>query len=313
MRKLAITFLILLVLGVAGALLLPYLLDVNSYRGRIQAKLEQRLHRPVTLGPMELKILPLAFRVENVAIAEDTAFGPRKDFAEADELYVTAALWPLLHGDLQVHSLVLNRPRIELARSAEGVWNYSSLGRAPAPPPRPNQPVLATPAAPASASAFSLAEVKITDGQVAIADLQKNSPRTVYDHIDLTLGDYAPGKAFSIVAATRVLQLEHATLVLGQTPIAVKGSIQMQPTPSQLDLSVSTPRVSIEEAARLAAAFGVVFNPSAKIAGNLQAKLRVRGPADHPTYDGSIAADSVVITGKDLPRPVKIKIGRAHV
>ena len=210
MRKLAITLLILLALGVAGALLLPYLLDVNSYRGRIQAELEQRLHRPVTLGAMELKVLPLAFRVENVAIAEDPAFGPRKNFAEADELYVTAALWPLLHGDLQVHSLELNRPRIELARSAEGVWNYSSLGRAPAAPAQPGQaaaagqPAPSTQAAPAPASAFSLAELKITDGTVAITDLQKNSPRTVYDHIDLTLGDYAPGKAFSVMAATHL-------------------------------------------------------------------------------------------------------------
>jgi uncharacterized protein involved in outer membrane biogenesis len=416
MRKLAITILILLVLAVAAVALLPYFLDVNSYRGRIQAELEQRLHRPVTLGPMELKVLPLAFRVENVAIAEDPAFGPRKNFAETDELYVTAALWPLLHGELQIHSLELNRPRIELVRSADGVWNYASLGRAPsaAPASAPAAPSApASPTQPAPASAFSLAELKITDGQVAITDLQKGALRMVYDHIDLTLGDYAPGKAFSIDAAThlagpgaqtirlegrggpladqgllatpfdgtlefdevslaglqqllgsqalassegvlsgkaaiqnsagklvskgelklerprirgietgfpialdydfnqdaatQVLHLEHAKLTLGQTPISVKGTIEAQPTPALLDLTLSTPRVSIEEAARLASAFGVVFNPSAKIAGNLEAQLNVRGAASRPTYDGSIAADSLVITGKDLPRPVEIK------
>jgi len=401
MRKLFITFVVLLVLAVAAVALLPYLLDANSYRGRIQTELERRLHRPVTLGAMELKVLPLAFRVEKVAIAEDPAFGPRKDFAEADELYVTAALWPLLHGDLEIHSLELNRPRVELVRSADGVWNYASLGRDPARGPAP------------SASSFSLAELQITDGQLAITDLQKGSPRAVYDHIDLTLSDYAPGKAFNIDAAThlagvgkqtirlegrggpladqgvlatpfdgtleleevalgglqqllgvqalagsegtltgkaaiqnsagklvskgelklekprirgvetgfpialdyefnqdaatQVIHLESAKLTLGQTPITVKGTIQAQPTPALLDLAVNTPRVSIEEAARLAAAFGVAFNPSAKIAGNLQAQLNIRGAASRPTYDGSIAADSLVITGKDLPRPVEIK------
>jgi len=374
-------------------------LDVNSYRGRIQAKLEQRLHRPVTLGTMQLKVLPLAFRVENVAIGEDPAFGPRQNFAEADELYVTAALWPLLHGDLQVQSLELKKPRIELVRSAGGVWNYASLGRGSA--------------ASAPGSTFYLAELKITDGQVAITDLQKGALRTVYDHMDLTLGDYAPGKAFSIDAAThlagagaqtihlegrggpladqgvlatpfdgtleleevslsglqqllgsqalagsdgvvtgkaaiqnaggklmskgelklqqprirgvetgfpialdyefnqdaatQVIRLERAQLTLGQTPISVKGTIQAQPTPALLDLEVSTPRVSIQEAARLAAAFGVAFSPSATIAGNLQAQLKVRGAANSPTYDGNIAADSLVITGKDLPRPVEVK------
>lgn len=416
MRKLAITFLVLLVLAVAGVALLPYFLDVNSYRGRIQAELEQRLGRPVTLGDMELKVFPLAFRVEKVAIAEDPAFGPRKDFAEADELYVTAALWPLLHGNLEIHSLELNRPRIELVRNAGGVWNYASLG--PAAPNAAGAPA-AAPAAPESApppatgSAFSLAELKITDGLVAITDLQKGSLRTVYDHIDLTLDDYAPGKPFDIEAATHLegvgaqtirldgrggplsdqgvlatpfdgnleleevsltglqqllgsqalasyegvlsgkaaiqnsagklvskgelklerprirgvetgfpialdydlsqdaatqaIQIADAKLTLGKTPIAVKGIIQAQPTPVLLDLKVSTPRVSIAEAARLAGAFGVAFNPSAQIAGNLQAELSVRGPADHATYDGSIAADSVVVTGKDLPRPVEVK------
>jgi uncharacterized protein involved in outer membrane biogenesis len=414
MRKLAITFLILLVLGVAAVFLLPYVLDVNSYRGRIQAELEQRLHRPVTLGAMDLKVLPLAFRVQNVAIAEDPAFGPRKNFAEADELYVTAALWPLLHGELEVHSLELNKPRIELVKGADGVWNYASLGRGPAAPASPAAPAPGTqPAAPAPASAFSLSELKITDGQVAMTDLEKGSARTVYDHIDLTLGDYAPGKAFSIIAAThlagtgaqtiklegrggpvadegmlatpfdgtleleevslaglqqllhtqalagsdgvlsgkaaiqngggklmskgelkleqprirgvetgfpiaidydfnqdaatQVIRLDHAKLTLGQTPISVKGTIEAQPTPAQLDLEINTPRVSIQEAARLAAAFGVAFHPTATIAGNLQIQMKVRGAASRPTYDGSIAADSLVITGKDLPRPVEIK------
>jgi len=409
MRKLAITFLVLLVLGVAAVLLVPYLLDVNSYRGRIQAELEQRLHRPVTLGTMELKLLPLAFKVENVAIGEDPAFGPRKNFSEADELLVTAALWPLLHGDLQVHSLELKRPRIELVKSAEGVWNYASLGSGPATPPPAGQ--AAPPAEPAST--LALDELKITDGQVAITDFTQPSPRVVYDHIDLTLGDYAPGKAFSLVvgthlagagaqtirlegrggpltdagllatpfdgdleldevslsglqqllhsqalagsegvltgkaaiqngggrmmskgelkleqprirgvetgfpialdyefnqdAATQVIRLERAKLTLGQTPITVKGTIQAQPTPAVLDLEVNTPRVSIQEAARLASAFGVAFSPTATIAGNLQAQLKVRGAANSPSYDGNIAADSLVITGKDLPRPVEVK------
>lgn len=413
MRKLAILFLILLVLGVAAVLLVPYLLDVNSYHGRIQAELEQRLHRPVSLGTMQLKLLPLAFKVENVAIGEDPAFGPRKNFAEADELYVTAALWPLLHGEVQVQSLELKRPRIELVKSADGVWNYASLGSgtaaAPSAPPPPGQP--APPAHPPST--LALDELKITDGQVAITDFQQRSPRTVYDHIDLTLGDYAPGKAVSIVAATHlpgagaqtirlegrggplddlglwatpfdgtlevdevslsglqqllhtqalagsegvltgkadiqnkggkmmskgelklerprirgvetglpialdygfdqdaatgILRLERAKLTLGRTPIDVKGTIRTQPAPVVLDLDVNTPRVSIQEAARLAAAFGVAFSPTASIDGNLQAQLKVRGPADRPTYDGNIAADSLVITGKDLPRPVEVK------
>ncbi len=416
MRKLAITVVVLLLLGVAAVALLPYLVDVNQYRGRIQAELEQRLHRPVTLGAMELRVFPPAFRVENVTIAEDPAFGPQEDFAQAEDLYVTAALWPLLRGELQIQSLELKRPRIEMVRSAAGVWNYASLGSAPA--ASGSEPAsAATPAAPPPAtqpaSTLSLEELKITDGQVAITDLEKGSPRTIYDHIDLTLEDYAPGKAFSLMAALHLpgtgaqairlegsagpladqgllatpfegtleldevslaglrqllgsqalvgsegvltgkadvqnspgrlaskgqlklersqirgiktgfpitldydlveeaatghLQIAQAQLKLGPTPISVKGSIRMQPTPAQLDLNVSTPRVSIKEAERLAAALGVDFNHSATIAVNLRVQLNVRGAASRPTYDGTIAADSLMITGPDLPHPVGIK------
>ncbi|MGO9519411.1 MAG: AsmA-like C-terminal region-containing protein, partial [Candidatus Korobacteraceae bacterium] len=45
---------------------------------------------------------------------------------------------------------------------------------------------------------------QIADGQIAITDDLKHQPRAVYDHIDLTLKDYAPGKPFSIDATTHL-------------------------------------------------------------------------------------------------------------
>ena len=39
---------------VALALALPHLIDVNKYRGQVQAQLQQRLNRPVQLGQMSL-------------------------------------------------------------------------------------------------------------------------------------------------------------------------------------------------------------------------------------------------------------------
>src|SRR5439155_604088 len=97
------------------------------------------------------------------------------NFAEAKELYVTAALMPLLHSDVQIKSVELRQPKIELIRNAEGVWNFSSLAEtAPktqaqpqqAPQPQPaNKPSAATPE-PQKQKAISLEDLKITDGQV---------------------------------------------------------------------------------------------------------------------------------------------------
>ncbi|MGH9555295.1 MAG: AsmA family protein, partial [Terriglobales bacterium] len=208
MRKFLIRLVIVAALLGVVALVLPGFLDVNRYRGQIQAELEKRLHRKVTLGAMRLSIAPLAFRVRDMAIAEDQRFGEGKVFAQAEEVQVQAKLWPLLKGEVQVDSLEMRNPRVELIRNAEGEWNFASLGKPPAataaaPAPPPGSPPPTSPP-PALGTSLSLASLKITDGQIAVSDLRDGEPRTVYDHIDLTLNDYTPGSAFDFRLAAHL-------------------------------------------------------------------------------------------------------------
>ena len=420
MRKVAVIILVIVALVVIAALVVPSFLDVNRYHDRIQAELQKRLGRPVSLGPMHLSLLPLAFRVENAEIGDDPAFRDPRPFAQAQELYVTAKLMPLLHGDVQVDSVELRKPQIELIRDPQGVWNFSSLGNSPAAPsnapaqPPPTTPPTKQPApAPQAAQPFSIQDVKITDGQVAITDLQKRQPRAVYDHIDLSVSGYQPGKAFDIalaahlpgqgaqkvqlsgkagpipegditatpfdgqfkldqvslaaaqkflnsqalagtdaiasgeakvrneqgkIASSGALKLEQARvhgndigypitldydlsddlksdvihiakgdLKLGSTPLSLSGTLDTKPTPAQLDVKVNASNVSIEEAARLAAAFGVAFNPGMKISGKMNADIHAQGAATKPTLNGTLSAQSLNIAGKDLPSPVQVQ------
>src|SRR4051812_5191795 len=191
MRKALKIFAAILVLLVLVLLAAPFFLDVNRYHDRIQSQLQQKLGRQVSLGTMHLKLIPFAFRVENAVIGEDPNFGKGSNFAQANELYVTAALMPLLHGDVQIKSVELRQPKIELIKNAEGKWNFSSLGSAtqqagqqPAQPSQPqpaNKPSAANPQ-PQKQRAISLEDLKITDGQVALTDIQKHEKRAVYDH-----------------------------------------------------------------------------------------------------------------------------------
>src|SRR3954465_6623056 len=138
--KIIAGFLVLLVIVVLAA---PFFLDVNKYHDRIQAELQKKLGRQVSLGTMHLSLIPFAFKVENAVIAEDPNFAKGSNFAQANELYVTAPLMPLLHGDVQIKSLELRQPKIELIRNSEGVWNFSSLAGAqpkPAGQPQVQQP-----------------------------------------------------------------------------------------------------------------------------------------------------------------------------
>lgn len=210
MRKLLISVVILVVVAAGVLLALPYVLDVNKYRGRIQSELEKRTGRPVTLGQMRLKVFPLAFRVENAVIGEDPSVRSTLPFAQVSELLVSAQLMPLLQGDVQVNSVQLNKPRIELVKLANGAWNFSTLGRNTAPAAAPKGPATPAPAQPTPPQPapgqrqFSLAQLAIVDGQVALTDLQKQQPRAVYDHIDLDLKDLAPGRPASIALAAHL-------------------------------------------------------------------------------------------------------------
>ena len=65
MRKVLIGLGVIVVIILIAVLTLPRFVDVNHYRPQIEAELEQRFGRDVSLGPMSLSLYPLAFRAEN--------------------------------------------------------------------------------------------------------------------------------------------------------------------------------------------------------------------------------------------------------
>src|SRR5208337_2200785 len=421
MRKLAIVVIVLVAVVIVIALALPHLIDVNQYRGQIQAQLQQSLNRPVQLGEMSLGVFPLRVAVKDVTIGDDPSFHSNVPFAQVGELDVSIALLPLLSKNIEVDSLELKQAKIEIIRNAQGLWNFSTAGSSPAaapaqqaPPSQPQQQAKQPPAqaAPSTSGGFSLGELKIKDSQIAITDFQKHQARAVYDHIDVTLKHYSPGKPFSIDAAAHlpgsgsqtlqltgdggpvnntdlastpfkgsvklkevslsaaqkflnaaalqdteavisgstdlsnsngkmaasgslkldnavihgvqvgypisaefdltddltndVLQIKQGSLKLGSTPLSIKGMINTHASTSILDVNVSASDASIQEVARLAAAFGVAFSPNTKIAGQLTANIHAQGPTDHLSLNGNVNGRKLEVTGSDIPQAVHV-------
>src|SRR5688572_12786105 len=198
MKKLKILAAIVVALVVLVVLGVWLLLDVNKYRPQIQAKLEEQLQRKVTLGEMSLGLLPFRFTVQDVVIAEDPAFTSEFPFTQAKQLDVRVSLLSLLSGNVKVNSIDLEEPGVELIRSNAGVWNFASLAKGkPTTTPSP-EPTEAKP------TAFSLSRLSIRGGKIAITDLLKSQPRTVYAPIDVTLRDYAEGQPFSFDVAVHI-------------------------------------------------------------------------------------------------------------
>ena len=200
MRRFIVVIGIFLVL-VAGLLVFAATFNVNKYRGTIQSKLEQRLGRQTTLGEMHLSVFPPRFRVQNPVIADDPAFSTDPPFIKAQALGVSVKLLPLLHKQIEISSVDLERPSVNLIKNRAGVWNFASLGH----PVQSTQPKPQNaPPAPSAQQQFSLDELAISNGQISVLDQQESKTPSLYDHIDITLKNFSPDTAFTVDAAVHM-------------------------------------------------------------------------------------------------------------
>ncbi|HEY2380897.1 MAG TPA: AsmA family protein, partial [Terriglobia bacterium] len=255
--------------------------NVNSYRPQIQSRLGQALNRNVSMGNVSLRLVPPRLRVENPVIADDAAFDPRSPFVQADALDVSLRLLPLLAGHVDISSMKLQRPNVELIKNAQGVWNVSTLGGG-----RTSH----------GGGTFSIGALSIKDGQVAVTDLERKQPRTVYDHIDLTLKDYAPGKAFSADVAAHLPGPGAEDLHLqGKAGPVPAGNMAMMPFSGTLDLK----QVGLGGLQKFAG------NPMlAKTDGVLSGQTTINSSSGTLAASGNLKIEKPVVNGVDVGYPI---------
>lgn len=315
MRKLAAIVVAIVVIVVILIFALPAIINVNQYHDKIQSELEQKLGRKVTLGNMSLKIVPFSIQVSDAVIGEDPSFHTGRPFASTQDLAVSAKLLPLLRHEVKVNSVELVKPQIELVKNPQGVWNFSSIGKTPpanapaspnaknAPPtpsskPSPAQTQNAPETSKSSGEQLSLAELKITDGQVALTDEQKHQPRSVYDHIDLDLSNYAPGQPFNLSLAAHLPGQ-------GNQSVAFDGKAgpinQQDSTNTPLDGRLKLNDVSLSGVQK--------FLNSPQLAGDeavATGDASVRNANGEMSSAGTINLNNVKIHGVDIGYPIKM-------
>src|SRR5260370_3839803 len=91
-RTLGIAALIVVLLFFAVALIVPHFVDINRYHDQIQAQLEKRLGRSVSLAAMKLSLLPPPFEVNNTAIGQDKTPTTSQNLATTEELAAAGTL-----------------------------------------------------------------------------------------------------------------------------------------------------------------------------------------------------------------------------
>jgi hypothetical protein len=432
MRKVVAVIGVIILVLVVAVLIFAATFDVNKYRGTIQSELQNKLGRQMTLGEMKLNLFPLSFAVHNLAIADDPHFSADSPFVKTQELDVSVKLIPLLHKQVEINSLTLKEPSVNLIKNQAGVWNFASLGHpeqsqtqepsqrsASNQKPAPNQPAPTKPSPtpgtqqPSPGQQISLGSLTIDDGQLSFLDQQKSKTPTIYDHIDIKLENFTPDQPFRLDAAARMagkgtqelrlqgqggplqqqnpaitpfhgtvslkqvgiadfakflnspalngtdgvlggetridsesgkltaqgettvqnakvhgmelgypisakydltddlsadlLTLRNMILTLGSQPIQMSGTVNSKPTPAQLDMRVKASNVSLQEAAKLAAASGVALSQGTNVTGVANIDITAKGRADKPALNGTINGNNIEMTGKDIAQPVQIQ------
>jgi len=108
------------------ALLLPPLINVSRFRGRIATAIGQALDREVTVEEVHLRLLPLpGFDLNRMVISEDPAFGS-EPMLHADEVTAVLRLSSLWRGRLEIARLSMKNPSLNLVLK-DGRWNLEAL------------------------------------------------------------------------------------------------------------------------------------------------------------------------------------------
>jgi len=218
LKWIAIIIAVLIVL----VLVLPFVINVNDFRPRIESELTNALGRKVTVGNLSLSLWSGSLAADNITIADDPGFGDAP-FVKAESLNVGVNMVPLIFSKtLEIRDITLTRPQVSLLRSPSGKWNFSTIGSntaqsgaaessaAPQQPagnpatpaktgrtkPTPEQQKSAqTAPSPQGQSSseqsleqnFSVGELKIRSGQISMADTNARSKAHVYSNVDLTV------------------------------------------------------------------------------------------------------------------------------
>lgn len=127
-RFLGITFGVLLLLVVAIAVALPFIIDPNDYKPEITQAVKERTGRTLTLkGDINLSVFPwLGLDLGETRLSNARGFG-KKPFVKMERVGVKVKLLPLLRRQVIADKIILDGLQLNLARNRKGITNWDDM------------------------------------------------------------------------------------------------------------------------------------------------------------------------------------------
>jgi AsmA protein len=172
----------IIVLLLLIVLALPLFINANQFKPTLQTKLGAALGRQVTIGDIKLAIFSGGVTVSDIAIADDPSFS-KSPFLTAKSLTVGVELMPLIfHKEVNVESITVDTPDVNLIHGPGGKWNYSSLGGSAS---KSSAPASSTP----NAGALSVKKLEIKNGKIVVSSTASSQKPSVYSDVNLEASD----------------------------------------------------------------------------------------------------------------------------
>lgn len=296
------------------AIAIPFFVDANTFRPKLESELTDTLGRPVKVGNLSLKFFQGAVSADNISIADDPKFSS-SPFVQAKELKVGVEMMPLIFSKiLNVTDLTLDQPEISLVKSQDGSqWNFSSLGTknaaaaqsGAAPAAKPAQPSTPAPSQPAGSAStqpnLSVAKLNITDGRLTVSETGSSAKPRVYDKVNIEVKDFSFASSFPFKMTADTPAGGSLKLSGNAGPINA-GNAALTP----LDAKITVDKLNL-------AASGFI-DPAAGIAGVANLDGTVKSDGHQANVNGTLDVSNLQVVQKGSPagRPVKLTFAVAH-
>jgi AsmA protein len=225
MKKFLLVLLALVVVLIAAALIVPFVVPTETYKQQIEAQVERATGRKLAIeGSLDISVLPtVAVKAEDVRLG-NLAGSARPDMVRLKGLQAELKIWPLLRGSVEVDRFVLLEPEFHLEVDAAGRPNWA-LGAPAATAEEPQQQAQA-PEQPGAATGGGM--------RMPIADLKLGDIRI--EDGTLTYSDARSGTEQRIEAINLNVKLPDL-----QSPLQADGSLAYKGKPVELALAVERP------------------------------------------------------------------------
>ena len=292
LKIVAIVVAVLIVIAIA----VPFFIDANAFRPKIETDATAALGRQVKVGNLSLSILSGSVSADDISIADDPQFS-KSGFVQAKSFKVGVELIPLIFSKkLNVTEVTLNQPEISLVKSENGEkWNFSSLGGNNTSAPKP---------ASGSSSGtpnVSVARVNVKDGRLTISRAGSNEKPHVYDKVNIEVTNFSLTSSFPFNMTAQ---------------LPADGSLKLdgKAGPVDADNAARTPleaKVAVEKMNLAASGF---IDPASGISGIANFDGTVASDGREAKTSGTLTATNLQVVQKGSPagRPVQVTYTLTH-